>query len=234
MVSLESTTKRHYIYPYDPEYVKEMSEEGFDEHLDLAVKAGHLNPDDYEFYIRADEDTVNDRERFKSVKKVRKKFKPVNYSAVYGVGELKLSRTTGMSKSEAKEMLEAYWRRNWAVQKFAQDQEKGVRTINGKMWIQNPVSKFWYSLRYKKDIFSTLNQSTGVYCFDTWIAFYSAKRPDIIGQFHDETINPVKRGDEETHEAVLRWAISKTNQKLKLNIDLDIDVQFGPDYSSIH
>jgi DNA polymerase III epsilon subunit-like protein len=234
MVSLESTTKRHYIYPYDPEYVKEMSEEGFDEHLDLAVKAGHLKPDDYEFYIRADEDTVNDRERFKSVKKVRKKFKPVNYSAVYGVGELKLSRTTGMSKSEAKEMLEAYWRRNWAVQKFAQDQEKGVRTINGKMWIQNPVSKFWYSLRYKKDIFSTLNQSTGVYCFDTWIAFYSAKRPDIIGQFHDETINPVKRGDEETHEAVLRWAISKTNQKLKLNIDLDIDVQFGPDYSSIH
>jgi DNA polymerase I-like protein with 3'-5' exonuclease and polymerase domains len=234
MVSLESTTKRHYIYPYDPEYVAEMSQEGFDEHLDLAVKAGHLAPDDYAFYIRSDEDTVNDKERFTKIKKKRKKFKPVNYSAVYGVGELKLSRTTGMSKSEAKEMLEAYWSRNWAVLKFSKDQAKGVRTINGKMWIQNPVSGFWYSLRYKKDIFSTLNQSTGVYCFDTWIAYYTAKRPDMVGQFHDETINPVKIGDEQLHESTLRWAIGKTNEKLKLNIDLDIDVQFGSTYAHIH
>jgi hypothetical protein len=35
------------------------------------------------------------------------------------------------------------------------------------MWLYNPVSKFWYSAIYK-DIFSTLNQGTGVYCFDTW------------------------------------------------------------------
>jgi len=165
---------------------------------------------------------------------VRKKFKPVNYSAVYGVRELKLSRTTGMTKGEAKEMLEAYWRRNWAVNKFAEDQEKNVRTINGQMWIQNPVSKFWHPLRFKKDIFSTLNQGTGVFCFDTWIAFYSSRRPDIIGQFHDETINPVKIGDEQKHEAALRRAIARTNEKLKLNIDLDIDVQFGSDYSKIH
>jgi len=234
MVSLESTTKRHYIYPYDPKYVAEMSQEGFDEHLDLAVKAGYLTPEDYDFYTRSNEDTVNDVSRFKGIKKVRKKFKPVNYSAVYGVRELKLSRTTGMAKGEAKEMLEAYWRRNWAVNKFAEDQEKNVRTINGQMWIQNPVSKFWHPLRFKKDIFSTLNQGTGVFCFDTWIAFYSSRRPDIIGQFHDETINPVKIGDEQKHEAALRRAIARTNEKLKLNIDLDIDVQFGSDYSKIH
>ena len=36
MVSLEATTKRHFIYPYDPDYVAEMSVPGFDEHLDLA------------------------------------------------------------------------------------------------------------------------------------------------------------------------------------------------------
>lgn len=232
MVSLEATTKRHFIYPYDPDYVAEMSVPGFDEHLDLAVRAGYITQEDYDFYTRSDEDTVNDTDRFKSIKKVRKKFKPVNYSAVYGVGKSKLSRTTGMTQAEAGVLLEAYWERNWAVKRFASEQE--VRTIGGQMWVKNPVNGFWYSLRYEKDIFSTLNQSTGAYCFDQWVAHYLTKRPNIIGQFHDESINRIKVGEEREHEEVLRWAIDKVNEKLKLNIKLDIDVQFGSRYADIH
>lgn len=232
MVSLEATTKRHFIYPYDPDYVAEMSVPGFDEHLDLAVRAGYITREDYDFYTRSDEDTVNDKERFKAIKKTRKKFKPVNYSAVYGVGKSKLSRTTGMSVNEAAVLLEAYWERNWAVKKFASEQQ--VKTVNGQMWVKNPVNGFWYTLRYEKDIFSTLNQGTGAYCFDQWVAHYLTKRPNIVGQFHDESINGVKKGQEKEHESVLRWAIDKVNEKLKLNIKLDIDVQFGYRYSEIH
>jgi len=232
MVSLEATTKRHFIYPYDPEYVEEMSVPGFDEHLDLAVRAGYINREDYDFYTRANEDTVNDKDRFKAIKKTRKKFKPVNYSAVYGVGAPNLSRTTGMSQQEARVLLDAYWERNWAVKQFAKDQE--VKTVAGQMWVKNPVNGFWYSLRYEKDIFSTLNQSTGAYCFDQWVAHYLTRRPNIKGQFHDESINGVKLGQEKEHESVLRWAIKKVNEKLKLNINLDIDVQFGSRYSLIH
>jgi hypothetical protein len=232
MVSLEATTKRHFIFPYDPEYVAEMSVEGFDEHLDLAVRAGYITREDYEFYTRADEDTVNDISRFKSIKKTRKKFKPVNYSAVYGVGKSKLARTTGMTVAEAGVLLEAYWERNWAVKQFAKEQQ--VKTLNKQMWVKNPVNGFWYSLRYEKDIFSTLNQSTGAYCFDQWVAHYLTKRPNIIGQFHDESINRIPIGEETEHESVLRWAIEKVNEKLKLNIKLDIDVQFGMRYSDIH
>lgn len=232
MVSLESTTKRHFIYPYDPDYVHEMSVEGFDEHLDLAVKAGYLTSDDYEFYTQADEDTVSDKGRYKSIKKVRKKFKPVNYSSVYGVGKVKLARTTGMSEQEAQLLLDAYWSRNWAVKAFAGDQE--VKTVGGQMWVRNPVNRYWYTLRYEKDIFSTLNQGTGAYCFDQWVAYYLTQRPNIVGQFHDESINVVKRGEEAQHEHVLKWAIRKVNEKLKLNINLDVDVQFGSRYSEIH
>jgi len=232
MVSLEATTKRHFIYPYDPEYVEEMSVPGFDEHLDLAVRAGYIDRDDYDFYTRADEDTVNDKDRFKKIKKVRKKFKPVNYSAVYGVGVPKLSRTTGMSPAEAKVLLEAYWERNWAVRQFAKDQQ--VKTVAGQMWVKNPVNGFWYTLRYEKDIFSTLNQGTGAYCFDQWVAHYLTRRPNIVGQFHDESINRINKGEEREHESVLRWAIDKVNEKLNLNIKLDIDVQFGVNYALIH
>lgn len=234
MVSLESTTKRHYLYPYDPEYVKEMSTEGFDEHLDLAVRAKYLSLDDYNFFIRSDEDTVNDTDRYKTIKKVRKLFKPVNYSAIYGVGKLKLSRTAGMKVTEADVLLKAYWARNWGIQEFSKDVLKTVKTVDGQMWVKNPVSKFWYSLRYEKDAFSTINQGTGVYCFDTWLAYYLSRRPNIIGQFHDESINCIKDGEQAEHTEVLKWAIGKVNEKLKLNIDLDIDVKFGLTYAEVH
>ena len=232
MVSLEDTTKRHYMQPYDPVYVKEMATAGFDPHLDLAVKAKYLDLDDYIFYGNADEDTVNDKDRHKKIKKIRKSFKVVNYSATYGVGAPKLARETGMSIGEAAAMLTAYWERNWAVKAFAEDQP--IKRINGDMWVQNPVSKFWHSLRYEKDIFSTINQSTGAYCFDRWVALYRTKRPNILGQFHDETINLVKKGDENVHTEVLNWAIKKLNEDLKLNVDLGIDIQYGQRYSEIH
>jgi len=51
MTSLEDTTKRHFIHPYDPEFVKEMSREDFDPHLKLAVMAGVITEDEYKFYV---------------------------------------------------------------------------------------------------------------------------------------------------------------------------------------
>lgn len=169
---------------------------------------------------------------FKELTAKRKKAKVVTYSATYGVGKAKLSRSSGMTEQEAQELLESFWNLNWAVKQFAKDQE--VKTVGGQMWVKNPVNGFWYTLRYEKDIFSTLNQGTGAYCFDQWVAHYLMKRPNIIGQFHDESINRIKKGEEKEHEAALRWAIDKVNEKLKLNIKLDIDVQFGYRYSHIH
>ena len=222
MTSLEDTTKRHYMKPYDPDYVEEMSQEGFDPHLDLAKHAGAVTQDQI--------DKHNSGES--SLKSLRKNYKVVNYSATYGVGAAKLSRETGMSVSEASALLDAYWERNWAVKQFAEDQR--IRKIDGEMWVQNPVSKFWHNLRYEKDAFSTINQSTGAYCFDKWVALYRTKRGNIIGQFHDESINLVKKGDESEHTKTLVWAIEKLNEELKLNVDLGIDVQYGQRYSEIH
>jgi hypothetical protein len=37
MASLEDRTKQHYMWDYDPEYVKEMMTPDFDPHLDLAL-----------------------------------------------------------------------------------------------------------------------------------------------------------------------------------------------------
>jgi len=224
MTSLEDTTKRHYMKPYDPKYVEEMSQDGFDPHLDLAKHAGAVTQKDIDKHNAGQ---IN-------LKSLRKNYKVVNYSATYGVGAAKLSRETGMTEQEAKKLLNAYWERNWSVAEFAADNLKKVKLINGQMWVQNPVSKFWHTLRYEKDVFSTLNQSTGAYCFDKWVAYYRMARPNIVGQFHDESINLVKKGDEQQHKLKLVSAINKLNKELKLNVDLGIDVQFGNKYSEIH
>ena len=103
-----------------------------------------------------------------------------------------------------------------------------------KSWIQNPVSKFWHVLRSDKDRFSTLNQSTGVYCFDTWVSYVRGHGVNILGQFHDEIIAeiPQARGDELAKD--LKDCMKYANQDVNLNIPLGIDYSFGKNYAEIH
>ena len=222
MTSLEDTTKRHYMKPLDPDYVAEMSKEGFDPHLDLAKHAGVITQEDI--------DKHNSGER--SLKALRKNYKVVNYSATYGVGAAKLARETGMTKNEAQTLLDAFWSRNWSVQKVAEGLR--VRELFGSMWLQNPVSKFWYSLRSDKDRFSTLNQGTGVFCFDSWVKECRKMGVKTIGQFHDEIIALAEEGEEDVVENKMLLAINILNDTLQLNVDLGIDAQFGKTYADVH
>lgn len=222
MTSLEDTTKRHYMKPLDPDYVEEMSKEGFDPHLDLAKYAGDVTQDDI--------DKHNSGER--SLKALRKNYKVVNYSATYGVGSQTLSRNSGMTVDKAQALLDAFWSRNWSIEKVSKDAR--TRELFGYKWLYNPVSGFWYSLRSDKDRFSTLNQSTGVYCFDNWVMQCRGMGLQTIGQFHDEVIVLTEEGDEDKVENVMNMAIDNVNQELQLNVPLGIDVQFGKTYAEIH
>ncbi len=221
--SLEERTKWHYMWPHDPEYVKEMLAPNFDAHLDLALQAGACTVEQIAEYQAGFK---------KKLKPVRDLYKPANYSCVYGVGAKKLARTIGKSVKDAAEIIKIYWERNWAVKKIAEETE--VVEIDDQMWLFNPVSKMWLSLRYKKDIFSTLNQSTGCYCFDMWVKEVRKLGYKIIGQFHDEIICQIKPEQQEQAEKDFLLAIDRVNQKLKLNIDLGIGIQFGKTYADIH
>ncbi|AMO43517.1 putative DNA polymerase [Pseudomonas phage O4] len=228
MSSLEDRCKQHYMWPYDPEYVKEMIKPDFDPHLDLAVFAGALSAHEVELYkagfLKKEEEGL--------VKAMRKIYKSVNYACVYGAGGPRVAITAGVSTNEGYKLVDAYWQRNWSVKRIAEDQR--VKVCNGMKWLYNPVSGFWYSLRHEKDRFSTLNQGTGVYCFDVWIGNFRKKRPQLTGQMHDEVILCVKKGHRKQAEKLLRDAIEETNKQLKLNRELDISVQFGDRYSDIH
>lgn len=223
MASLEDRLKQHYIYPHDPEYVKEMNREDYDPHLSLALLAGDISHDAMAAYLAGTD---------KSIKPIRDIFKNGNYACQYGAGPPRLALTANISLSKAEKVWKAYWEKNWAIKAVAKEQR--VRTIQGQMWLQNPINGFWYSLRYEKDIFSTLVQGSASYVFDIWVEQFRETRPQLTAQFHDEVVLCIRLGFRERAEALLRGAIAEVNKRLKLNRELGIDVQFGERYSEIH
>jgi len=221
--SLEDMTKRHYIKPLDPQFVDDMSRDGYDAHLDLALHAGAVTQEDIDKHNAGE---IN-------LKPLRSKFKAANYSCVYGVGAPKLARETGMTEKEAKKLIDAYWDRNWAVKKVAKNQY--VKTLkDGSMWLKNGVSGFYHNLRYDKDRWSTTNQSTGVYVFDMWVMFCRRMGLTISMQYHDEILFVVKEGDEERVSKILHEAMAKVNEVLKLNVTIEVEEQYGDSYASVH
>jgi len=224
VVSLESNTKRHYMWDYDPAYVTEMSAEGFDEHLDLAKHAGEVTQYQIDLYNEG---------KAPELKAVRNVFKPANYAGIYGVRELTLSRQTGMSVQRCKDLIEAYWERNWSVKEIAKAQY--IKTLkDGSMYLKNPVSGFYYSLRFAKDAFSTLNQGTGVFVFDLWLMKCRQKGLVFSLQMHDEHLSYVKIGNEHRQKELLQEAMREVNETLKLNVEITSDIQFGSSYASVH
>lgn len=72
MSGLEDRLKQHFIYPYDPEYVKEMSSDDYDPHLSLALLAKEVTNEQVEAYKSGTS---------KAIKPIRDIFKNGNYAS---------------------------------------------------------------------------------------------------------------------------------------------------------
>jgi hypothetical protein len=235
MSSLEDSTKQHYMMFYDPEYVTQMRTPGFDPHLDVAILSGMLTKeqvDRFKYLDKVPEMTAEEKAEYAGFKKVRTKAKVVNFSGIYGAGPPKIAQTTGMSLQEATLLHTIYWERNKSVKQISNDTV--FKQVRNQMWLYNPVSGFWYSLRKPKDRFSTLNQGTGVYCFDTHIRNVRKQGIKISLQYHDEIGFSFPQTETEEVKAKLNRAIEITNQVLKLNVPLGISIDIGKNYAEAH
>lgn len=226
MSSLEDTTKQHYMYFFDPDYVTQMRIPGFDPHLDIAVLANMLTSEQAEQHKRKEVD----------YSQVRNKAKTVNFAGVYGAGPPKIAQSTGMPIQQARTLHKTYWERNKSVKQVAKSCTVKTTKVDGEtqMWLFNPVSRFWYSLRYEKDKFSTLNQGTGVFCFDLWVRQVRARGIKIMLQYHDEIAFPLLKGKESEITDILKDSIKAVNDSVRLNVPLDVSVDFGNNYAEIH
>ena len=222
MSSLEDRIKQHYIYKHDPDYVNSMNQPDFDPHLIIAVMAGMMTQEEADEYKAGN----------KRNKPIRDKAKNGNYACQYGAGPPRLVLTCGISLDQARKLHKAYWDLNSAITKTAEEQI--VKEIEGQMWLFNPVSKFWYSLRTPKDRFSTLVQGTASFVFDEWVSIILTRRPQLTAQFHDEIILEILEGNEDKCRELIEKAVSELNNRLKLNRELSVGVDFGKRYSDIH
>ena len=224
MCSLEDRVKQHLMWDHDKEYVLEMSKPDFDPHLDLALSAKAITQQEVQDYKNGN--------KTDSISKIRYNFKGGNYALQYGAGIKTLSKQLSITMKEAKVISEAYWERNWSVKAISDSMV--TKEVEGSTWQFNPVSKLWYSLRSDKDKFSTLCQGTGTYLFDMWVGFILKEREQLTANFHDEIILEVKKGNRDKCVKLLENSIKKVNRMLKLNRELQVDVQFGNNYSEIH
>jgi hypothetical protein len=230
MSALEDKLKMHYIYPLDPEYVKSMQHKEWDPHLALAGMAGMLTPEEieeYKLYKRTE-----GKEGSKHNDKIRSIAKNGNYALQYLAGVARLIKTIGVTKEIAEKLYKAYWELNSAWKEVTSQQT--VKEVKGQMWLWNPVSMLWYSLRSQKDVGSTLVQGTASFVFDLWVKQVLLKREQLTAQFHDEIVLHVKQGFKQQITRTLEETINKTNDILKLNVPLSIGIQFGTNYSAIH
>lgn len=220
--SVENNTKLHYLYKYDKEYVLEQMSEGFDAHLDLAITAGFLTKEQAE----------NHKKGLENHKLIRQKAKTSNYALTYGCGIDTLARQGDMSKKEAKILHEAYWKRNDSITKASKSFL--IKQIGTQMWILNPVSKFWYSLRNDKDKFATVNSSTAVYFFDIWVKYLIENNLIPITQTHDEVNLLILPEDKEKTTKLIQKAIDKANAEINLNVKIGFSIAYGNSYGEVH
>lgn len=219
---LEESTAHHFMYFYDPEYVINIRQPGYDPHLALAVAAGLLT----------ESEVVDHKLGIKKQPIVRGKAKKTNFAAKYGAMPPKIALIAGIPLPLAESLYSTYWVLNRSIRQVSD--ACVTKMVDGQRWLWNPVSQFWYSLRSEKDKFSTLNQGSGVYCFDTWVRKVRQRGFRLCGQFHDELAMPVMKGEEEITKISLEQAMNDTNRELNLNIKLGISVAFGDSYADIH
>jgi hypothetical protein len=223
LMSLEDRFKQHQIRDLDPEFVESMMVDGFDPHLDLAVYAGALTQEQADAH-------KNKEEKHGEVRSI---YKSANYACQYGVGAETLSKAIGKSKYEAQKIIDAYWKRNWAIKEYAEAQK--VVKYGKEDWIINPVNNFRYSLRSEKDRFSTLTQGGSTYVFDVWVKLLMNKGVKVGLNVHDEWgSGSIKDGEQEEVERLCKESIQKVNRILKLKRDMDCDTQVSTNYANVH
>lgn len=232
LASLENMIKLDLIYPLNPEKVKNQLTADYDSHLEICLLAGMMTPNDVEYYktCKKNKDTHNDR--FIELDKIRHKGKTTNYSAQYGVGKAKLAKTLEISQHEAFKLLDAYWEANLEAKIVSQNFR--TKEFKGMMYVHNPYNKFWYELRSEKDRLSAVIQSTGDFITHLWAKNVIEVSKCVTLIYHDQIDLIVKEGYRKGIEKLLRDSIDKVNKQLKLNVPMDISVNFGKRFSDVH
>ena len=257
---IESRTSDHFTFDINPGRIKKTQMPYFDPHCEISVSSGLMTSDEEVFFIfkSAQKDSPElDVETFselytptdevrrllslpeeeqstllKKLKVARSKGKTCNYASLYNVGAETLGRNLEISKKEAQKLIDSYWSIHFAV-KVATEQFQ-LKKVGDETWVYNPISRFFYYLRNSKDVFSVVNQSSAVYCFNMWVWNCTQMGIFPVTQSHDDSAYVVDIQNVENTKNIISEAMRRVNSQLKLNVELACETQVGNNIAETH
>lgn len=184
------------------------------------------------FYILEKLNGEEAKNLMNKLKMARNKGKTTNYASLYLVGANTLSRNLEIPKKEAQALIDGYWKINYAVKKFSETIR--IKKVGTENWVYNPISRFWHNLRNEKDVFSVVNQSSAVYCFNMWL--YQVSRFGLfpIIQNHDDLALRAPLEEVDKYTEILEKAMKILNKQLSLNIPIACEIQVGDNLAETH
>ena len=257
--ALESVTRNNFVYDIDRKFVEDQAHPFYDPHLEICEIAGMMTSAEVYFYKWWKEKRKNPNITFEEIGEVPEDFqiildsyttdeekqnfhdkldkkrhsgKQTNYSSMYGIGKDKLSKDLGITVKEGGQLIDAYWIKNKCVRTFSESCE--TKTVNGQLWVKNPLNNYYYSLRSNKDIFSTINQGTGDYIFTLWQHNLMNLGVKLYGGWHDEIVTCCKREDCDEVIKKLKYGMELVNKQLNLKVPIGVDYKIGLSYSEVH
>ena len=179
--------------------------------------------------------SLSDDEQNSLIKKLkvqRSRGKTCNYASLYNVGSETLGRNLEITKKEAQKLIDSYWKIHFAVKEATKDFV--TKQVGEETWVYNPISKFYYYCRNLKDLFSIVNQSSAVYCFNMWVWNCTQMGIFPVTQSHDDSAYVVTNENVEETEGIISEAMRRVNNQLKLNVELACETQVGDNIAETH
>lgn len=257
---IESRTSDHYTFDINPGRIKKTQMPFFDPHTEISVQSNLMTKDEEIYYVYKSAlkdfpdlkiETFSEiyqpteevyrmlslpekeqKELMNKLKVQRSKGKTCNYASLYLVGSETLSRNLEISKREAKKLIDSYWEIHYAV-KVATEKFTTIK-VGDETWAYNPISKFFYYVRNTKDLYSIINQSSAVYCFNMWVWNCTQQGIWPVTQSHDDSLYVVEDKDIDKTKTIIEEAMRKVNTQLQLNVPLDCETQVGLNVAETH
>ncbi len=234
------------MLPLDPEYVAEMTAEGYDPHLSTCVATGIMSLEDAEWYkkVKSKEitlETTKDQNRWDMLDHLRGVGKVVVYSSAYGAGPSTIARNAGVSKGEGEQLHTGYWELNWSLKAIAEEQVV-VTTSRNERWLIHPIVGIALSLRSDKDRFNVACQGGGSFFHFNWVFGVLNRQKEewgvksITGNIHDELIIVCKNSKNfvDSISEMINDSIKEVSAVYNLRRELGCDIQTGYRYANVH
>jgi hypothetical protein len=245
--SLEDKTKQCSIYPYAPDYVETLNTPGYDAHLAIGLASGFLSQDQVDFFNWYKKDNRDRKdipesfkefsdeelsEHFKSISKIRKSSKVVNYACTYSASPKKIAETADIPLKDAEKLHKAYWDTNISIKQYTDSLK--VKTVDGRNWIYNPFTKLWLLLTADHIKFSACNQNFGACVFDLFLWYLVKAGVKPIMTIHDELSFYVPVGYEDWAKDVIKSSMDKVNKAFNQPIQFESEPEFADSYGHVH